>query len=266
MGLLGFLFGSPRRSTQRKALTRKLSGADKRRAEALEAQKQRSFEAAYLRRVDREREKAHAAARRVRERAEREKERQRKLEDRAGKARTKSVQREVTAKASTTARKVEALESTADTIERLVGKRNAGERLSREEADQLGRAMAGGILGLRRNPASKVAVSKLLEKADADSERFHGTPDEVVELEPAERRPPSRYQTVLGDLTAIEYRPHSHSKRGDAEWRHEAGDQGILRRKAKGKELVVADPATGVVRIVKHTSSMRFEADKGIVG
>lgn len=111
----------------------------------------------------------------------------------------------------------------------------------------------------RRNPS--------LERARRQARAFHGTDDgTVVELGPQERRGGSRYRVLLGALDGLRYIPPAHSERGGVVWEHDAGDRGPTQPRARRRPLLVADPATGEIQIVKHRSPMRFSPRRGIVG
>lgn len=114
----------------------------------------------------------------------------------------------------------------------------------------------------RRNPGSG---SKALEAAKRLSKRFHGNV-QVVELNDRERRPLPRYVAVVGELDELTYSPDPRSKRGSVRWRHESGDRGPGRPRARSKPLVVVDPRTKRPAIVAHRSPLRFSSDRGLVG
>jgi hypothetical protein len=115
----------------------------------------------------------------------------------------------------------------------------------------------------RRNPAR-------LEPHHPDprlreiSRRFHGVETEILHLDPEQRRPPPVHVVRIGEERAITYRPSRRSERGDADWEHSAGDQGPLRRNASGRRLLVADER-GRVYVIRGTSRMRFDPDRGLV-
>ncbi len=103
------------------------------------------------------------------------------------------------------------------------------------------------------------------ERARAAARIFHGTHQgTVVKLNPDERRLPE-YMVLVGEVNAIEYIPPENSARGGAVWRHEATDLGGGKR-SKNRPLLVADPDTGLVAVVKHNSALRFDPERGLVG
>lgn len=111
----------------------------------------------------------------------------------------------------------------------------------------------------------KNPVGDILEAARELARRFHGTDRrQVVELEERERNAP-RYAVVVGQVEAIEYRPLPPSGRAGAVYRHEAGDRGPLKERARGRMLLVADPETGRPYLAQHRSGMRL-TERGLEG
>ena len=115
-----------------------------------------------------------------------------------------------------------------------------------------------------RNPAR-------LEPGHADpklremSQRFHGRPDQILHLDPDQRRPPPVHVVKIGEERATVYRPPRGSERSGADWEHQAGDRGPLRRNASGRRILVADER-GRVYLVHGDSGMFFDPDRGLVG
>jgi hypothetical protein len=86
----------------------------------------------------------------------------------------------------------------------------------------------------------------------------------VVDLRPDERRLP-RTGVVVGEVLAIEYAAPPQSRRAGVVWRHETTDLGDGER-SRRRPLLVADPETGRVAILKQSSAFRFDPEKGLVG
>lgn len=106
---------------------------------------------------------------------------------------------------------------------------------------------------------------KCLEKAQRMSQRFHGTPDQVVELNREERQLP-RFAVVIGAQRKIAYEAPADSKRAGVVWEHESGDRGAGKSPSRKAPLLLADPERGIVFTVKDKSPMRFSSRQGIVG
>lgn len=125
----------------------------------------------------------------------------------------------------------------------------------------------------RRNPARstgkpkprKGGAKRELEAARRLSRLFHGTPTEVVELSPAERRPLPRYAMLLGRLHELTYMPDATSKRGGYRWQHKSGDRGPGKPRSRRSPLVVIDPATKRPALVMDRSPMKLTR-RGLVG
>lgn len=127
---------------------------------------------------------------------------------------------------------------------------------------------------VRDNPSTETASAlsrktgrdrKALEKAFRLSQEFHGTPTEVVELEPSERKV-GKYVVVAGSLTDFSYQPGDDSKRGQTVWTHKSGDRGNGKPESPNDPLVVVDPDTRRPIIVPNKSPMRLDSKQGFVG
>lgn len=110
----------------------------------------------------------------------------------------------------------------------------------------------------------KAADRRALEKAKRISREFHGTPTEVVELSPEERKPLPRFMAVAGQLDEFTYSPPADSRHGDAAYSHQSGDRGPLAGKAKHKPLLAVDDKGRPV-VVKDKSPMKL-TERGFVG
>jgi hypothetical protein len=106
---------------------------------------------------------------------------------------------------------------------------------------------------------------KALEKAFRLSQEFHGTPTEVVELEPSERKV-GKYVVVAGALTDFSYLPGDDSKRGQTVWTHKSGDRGAGQPESPNDPLVVVDPDTRRPIIIPNKSPMRLDSRQGFIG
>jgi hypothetical protein len=89
------------------------------------------------------------------------------------------------------------------------------------------------------------------------SRRFHGTSQHVV-------RSGRKAFVVIGQLQAVEYTTPEPSVKAGVLWRHHLGDWGD--RKTTVRPLLVADPVTGEVKILKGRSGLKFDPDRGLVG
>jgi hypothetical protein len=116
----------------------------------------------------------------------------------------------------------------------------------------------------RRNPA-RLEPNHPDEKLRDMSRRFHGRPDQILHLDADQRRPPPQHVVLIGHERATVYRTPRSSERSGADWEHEAGDRGMLRRNASGRRILVADER-GRVYLLQGSSSMRFDPDQGLVG
>ena len=95
-------------------------------------------------------------------------------------------------------------------------------------------------------------------KAEDASRVFHGS-------EAFTMRVGGRKYVVIGYLEALEYRPPTGSRRSGAIYRHELGDYGNGKR-STGRPLLVADPRTGEVKLIKGRSGLKFSPVRGLVG
>lgn len=95
-------------------------------------------------------------------------------------------------------------------------------------------------------------------KAEDWAMAFHGRPFIV--------RRNGKKLVVIGYLEAIEYLAPAGSKRAGVRWRHNIGDNGSGRPKSDERPLLVADPATGRVQILRGRSDLRFDPRRGLVG
>ncbi len=103
----------------------------------------------------------------------------------------------------------------------------------------------------KRNPdTGTLAAARRL------SQKFHGTPTEVIELSERERKLP-KYVTALGEMPELAYKPRRGSKRGGVTWEHKSGDIPFA-PDAKTKPVLAADPVTGKPLIVPMRSKMRM--------
>ncbi|MCL5107897.1 MAG: hypothetical protein M1401_03315 [Chloroflexi bacterium] len=146
---------------------------------------------------------------------------------------------------------------------------------------QLAAGLAGGALETalqaKRNPAKKKPGQKKasrvkgrenrdLRRAKRLAEKFHGTwQDNVVELSAKDRRKPSRYAVVAGELKDYTYSPRK-GKRAEYDWHHDSLDKGFGRGKGKKKPLLVVDPATKKPAIVANRAAVKFDPRRGFMG
>jgi len=104
-----------------------------------------------------------------------------------------------------------------------------------------------------------------LLRAKRLSQRFHGTPWAVVELDDSERVLP-RYLVSLGDVPAVEYSPPDFSQLAGPPFVHQSGDRGEGRPRSRYQPILCADPRTGSPVLVKTRSPMRFNGRRGLIG
>ncbi len=94
-----------------------------------------------------------------------------------------------------------------------------------------------------------------------DAERwsriFHGSDRFVIKVG-------SKSYVVIGFLERVVYVAPPGSVKAGKYWVHQLGDYGD--RQSPVRPLLVADPDTGEVRILKGRSGLHFEPTKGLVG
>lgn len=112
----------------------------------------------------------------------------------------------------------------------------------------------------RRNPDAG-----LLRQAERLSKAFHGNIAGVYALSARERRPLPKYVVKVGNLDELVYRPDRDSQRGQYRWRHESGDRGFGRGRAKEKPMVAVDPRTRRAYVLPNRSPMRL-TKRGLAG
>ena len=136
------------------------------------------------------------------------------------------------------------------------------EELVHRQADRL-EVRYGGIESgqIRVNPSTDPELAAAMSA----SERFHGTPYEVVELSPAEQRV-SKYVVVLGEQPELDYEPDSHSGRGNTIWTHALGDRGDFLPKGPGKALLAWDIQNRKPVTVMMGSEINFSPSVGLEG
>lgn len=127
-----------------------------------------------------------------------------------------------------------------------------------KKGPQLRRFLASNRMKIRaRNPDS-------MTDAEHDSQTFHGEPREVIRLTEAERRPASKYATVIGHIKEIDYVTPSGSQRSGAIWDHHSGDGGPYGHSDKNP-LIVEDPETHLLHIVEDGARTHFSPQMGIL-
>ena len=188
---------------------------------------------------------------RVRREAEEKAERRRAREER----RRARLQQEAQAKEERR-RKLE--EAKAARLESVRLKAERGELRGAELAE----LMRSGLLRFR-NPGLSPEEKAELAAAISLSERFHGTPVEVIELSDDERLLP-RFAMAAGEIDGLSYEPCLHSTRGRIVWDHRSGDMGFGRR-AAGRPLLAVDPKTKRPFLVRWQSKMKLDPSLGLV-
>lgn len=120
---------------------------------------------------------------------------------------------------------------------------------------------------VRRNPIRppRAKPGSELAKAQRLSQKFHGNPNEVIELSNKERKLP-KYVVALGEMPALGYEPRQGSVRANTLYVHESGDRGLLQSKSKNRPVLAADPKTGRPLIIPMKAPVKFSSSKGLVG